>query len=158
MRKRMSILIGLVAAVMAITPTAAYAATDTTTHWTATTANLRPSVPEQGLSAEADETTGDYEYNCVADDGSSYFMSDGEVLTDCKGSFLQKYLDGNMLESVELSYGGGAVSSAPSASDGCIVAYASGAGLIFFPPADAFTWVTNGAMAAAGITFGCVSF
>jgi hypothetical protein len=109
MRKTVSTLVGLVLAAVALTPTAANASS---------IESIAGVPPRDGALEEISEIvgagvdrvvllTGNYEYNCVGADGSSYFLASGAPLTDCKGQFLQKYLDGSMLDSIDLAYGGG---------------------------------------------------
>jgi hypothetical protein len=160
MRKTVSTLVGLVLAAVALTPTAANASS---------IESIAGVPPRDGALEEISEIvgagvdrvvllTGNYEYNCVGADGSSYFLALGAPLTDCKGQFLQKYLDGSMLDSIDLAYGVGAVSTAPSASDGCIVSVASEVSLVFFPPTGALAWITVGGLSTAGILASCVSY
>ena len=49
------------------------------------------------------QTTGVYSYNCVLQNGSSYFMKPGEPLPNCKGSRLQKYINGRMVQTIPLT-------------------------------------------------------
>jgi hypothetical protein len=102
--------------------------------------------------------TGQYDYNCVLTNGSSYFMSPGSPLTNCKGSYLQKYINGVMVKSVALAYGGGATATVPAGAGGCLLAVASGVALAFFPPSGVLAWVVVGSLTAAGIVASCVSF
>ncbi|KFF58627.1 hypothetical protein JF66_17150, partial [Cryobacterium sp. MLB-32] len=101
--------------------------------------------------------TGNYEYNCVLTSGYSYFMSSGEPLTNCKGSYLQKYLDGRQLDSVALAYGGGAASTF-NWSVGCILSVGSGVLLVVYPPTGAIAWFIQGSVYAANVTASCVEW
>ena len=85
-------------------------------------------------------------------------MKPAENLTNCKGSYLQKYLNGKMVQSVALTYGGGAATKIPAGAGGCILALASGVALIAFPPSGALAWVVTGGLTAAGIVYSCVSW
>ncbi|MFJ8896821.1 hypothetical protein ACIRCZ_19720 [Leifsonia sp. NPDC102414] len=101
--------------------------------------------------------TGQYDYNCVLTDGSSYFMRHGEALTDCKGSYLQKYLDGRLIKSVGLVYNGGA-SVQVTGKGGCLLTLGGIAALVFYPPTSTFGWVLSGALAAGGVSQSCTGF
>jgi hypothetical protein len=103
-------------------------------------------------------TTGVYSYNCVNANGSSYFMKPNENLTNCKGSYLQKYINGRMVQSVALVYRGGANVKVTWKS-GCILALGgTAAGLVFSPPTGGLAWFVTGAIAAAGISQSCKGF
>lgn len=78
------------------------------------TAQVAPSVAVQPAS------TGDYEYICVGTDGSSYSMANGAPLSDCKGSYLQKYINGQQVDSISLT-GTGAVASVPADKVQCVI-------------------------------------
>ncbi|MGN7799037.1 hypothetical protein [Leifsonia sp. 22587] len=104
------------------------------------------------------QTTGVYSYNCVNPNGSSYFMRPNENLTNCKGSYLQKYINGRMVQSVALVYRGGA-SVKVTWKSGCILALGTtAASLVFSPPTGGLAWVVTGAVAAAGISQACKGF
>ncbi|MBW8871596.1 MAG: hypothetical protein JF618_05315 [Leifsonia sp.] len=106
----------------------------------------------------ADPTTGVYSYNCVNPNGSSYFMKPNENLSNCKGSYLQKYVDGRMVQSLSLVYHGGAYAKVTWRS-GCILALGGAAvALVWFPPAGITAWVVTSAFAAAGIAGSCKGF
>lgn len=103
-------------------------------------------------------TTGVYSYNCVNPNGSSYFMKPNENLTNCKGSYLQKYINGRMVQSLGLVYHGGAYTNVTWKS-GCILALGGAAvALVWFPPAGVTAWVVTSAFAAAGIAGSCKGF
>lgn len=51
----------------------------------------------------ADPSTGMYSYNCVLQNGSSYYIASGTALSTCKGSYLQKYLDGRKVQTIALT-------------------------------------------------------
>jgi hypothetical protein len=51
----------------------------------------------------ADPSTGVYSYNCILQNGSSYFLAPGTLLGNCKGSYLKKYLNGAQVQSVPLT-------------------------------------------------------
>ncbi|MEN0083366.1 MAG: hypothetical protein AAGC66_01240 [Leifsonia sp.] len=102
-------------------------------------------------------TTGVYSYNCVNPNGSSYFMKPGEKLTNCKGSFLQRYVNGKMVQSIKLAYGGGAAGNPPKNLAGCIISLGSGVVMVFFPPTSAAGWFWTTAATGAGILYSCVA-
>lgn len=106
-----------------------------------------------GMQAAA---TGDYEYVCVGIDGNSYSMAQGEPTWNCKGSYLQKYLDGRQLAVYSLD-GAGNPASTPPFETGCVLAVASGVALFVFPPTGAVAWVVVGGLTAAGLYVSCVA-
>ncbi|KFF58007.1 hypothetical protein JF66_21835, partial [Cryobacterium sp. MLB-32] len=124
----------LLAGIAFASPASAETMTATTPDTVAAATTHTASQPSPNNSAEMFSTqTGNYEYNCVLTSGYSYFMSSGEPLTNCKGSYLQKYLDGRQLDSVALAYGGGAASTF-NWSVGCILSVGSGVLLVVYPP------------------------
>ena len=48
------------------------------------------------------EASGKYEWVCVSTSGSSYSMRAGERLANCKGSHLQKYINGRFIKAYSL--------------------------------------------------------
>ncbi|WP_456697947.1 hypothetical protein [Aeromicrobium sp. P5_D10] len=93
-------------------------------------------VSASGGTASA-EPSGNYDYVCVSTNGTSYTMADGEKLSNCKGSYLQKYINGQQVETVHLT--GQGTPASPNQLDGyCIVGLAlGGTAAIVFPPAGA---------------------
>ncbi|WP_431031264.1 hypothetical protein [Plantibacter sp. RU18] len=63
------------------------------------------------------EPAGQYEYVCVGIDGSSYSMA----LSSCKGSYLQKYINGQQIETIALT-GHGTVADPNAITMDCVVA------------------------------------
>lgn len=51
----------------------------------------------------ADPSTGVYSYNCILQNGSNYWIAPGALLGTCKGSYLKKYINGAMVQSVPLT-------------------------------------------------------
>jgi hypothetical protein len=99
--------------------------------------------------------TGNYEYVCVLASGTSYSMATGSNLTNCKGSYMQKYLDGRQIAVWSLAFNGLAATNLPP-SQGCLVSIAlTGAGLVFSPPTGGVSWFASSAIAAAGIGYSC---
>ncbi|MBF4562874.1 hypothetical protein ITJ43_12085 [Microbacterium sp. VKM Ac-2870] len=100
--------------------------------------------------------TGQYEYICQMPDGNSWSLYVGEQTTDCKGSFLQKYINGNMVANYPLVYnGGGYYSSVPPFPWGCALAIYGGLMLVIYPPETAVAWVAVGSGAAVGLAVSC---
>jgi hypothetical protein len=126
------------------------------------TASVAPSVPTSAPATVFMPMTGNYEYNCVLSNGSSYFMACGEKLTDCHGSYLQKYLDGRKLKTVNLTYGGVVATNPPIGwtwGTGCILSLAAaGAALVVFPPTGAIAWEVPADLSGLGIVASCVTF
>lgn len=99
--------------------------------------------------------TGNYYYVCVLTSGNSWSLTPGENLTDCKGSYLQKYLDGRQIARWSLTQNGTPATNRPP-SEGCLVAIGlAGAGLVFSPPTGGVSWFAASAIAAAGIGYSC---
>jgi hypothetical protein len=67
------------------------------------------------------EPAGQYEYVCVGTDGSSYSMAHGTALSTCKGSYLQKYINGKQIETIALT-GHGTVADPNAINMDCLVA------------------------------------
>lgn len=94
------------------------------------------------------EPSGNYEYVCVSTSGSSYSMADGEKLTNCKGSYLQQYINGQQVDTIPLT--GDGTRADPDKLDGyCLIGLAlDGTLAVVFPPAEAAAVVIE---VAAGI-------
>ncbi|TFD90805.1 hypothetical protein E3T61_09840 [Cryobacterium lactosi] len=129
-------------------PASAQTASSTTSDFVAVAPSYTLDAPTVGTAEEALTTNAvavTYEYNCVNTTGASYFMAAGQNLTDCHGSRLQKYLNGSLLKTYTLSYGGGAASSDPTNGLGCAIAIGGGlAILVLNPPTSVASWVLNG--------------
>ncbi|MEU8258107.1 hypothetical protein AB0C06_28020 [Micromonospora inaquosa] len=149
-----TVLATLIVAAGAVAPQASSAAAAapagniTTSHVATTSTVPAPSAP---LAIQ----TGEYEYNCIGTDGSSFWIGPGRPTTDCHGSYLQKYLDGNLLATYNLAYGGGAAQNPPW-NTGCVLAIAGGVALFVFPPTGVAAWVTLSGLAAASLLDSCV--
>jgi len=102
-------------------------------------------------------TTGQADYNCVLTNGSSYFMAPGSPLTNCKGSYLQKYYNGVMVKSVGLVYNG-KYTVKVTGSGWCILALAGGMTLAFTPVTATITWFVATVATAGGIYASCKDF
>jgi predicted RecA/RadA family phage recombinase len=105
----------------------------------------------------ADPTASYYSYNCVLSNGSSYFMKAGEKLTNCKGSFLQKYINGKKVQTVSLVYNG-KYSVKVTGKGACILALTGVVAMVFYPPSGVFQWVLYGSLAAGGVGTSCTGF
>ena len=91
-----------------VAPSAASAQSEPTAVQSPTSAAVQPA------------STGEYEYICLGTDGSSYSMASGAPLSDCKGSYLQKYINGQQVDSISLS-GNGEVASVPADKVQCVI-------------------------------------
>jgi hypothetical protein len=49
------------------------------------------------------EPAGQYYYQCIGTNGASYFLAKGARLDSCKGSYLKKYINGNLITTVRLT-------------------------------------------------------
>lgn len=67
------------------------------------------------------EPAGQYEYVCVGIDGSSYSMAKGSALSTCKGSYLQKYINGQQVSTTALTTDG-AIADPNAINMDCVVA------------------------------------
>ncbi len=97
--------------------------------------------------------TGQYEWVCVLTTGNTYSMRDGEPLTNCKGSYLQKYLNGRQLAVYRLAYdGNGAIANVKA--EGCLLAVAGGV-LTILSPAWTLRYVASVAVGGIGVYASC---
>jgi len=77
------------------------------------------------------EPTGQYTYVCIASDGSSNTLRDGERLSNCKGSYLKKYINGNLVSSLRLNADATEGRSLTRAEIECVIAFVPvGGGII----------------------------
>ncbi len=53
--------------------------------------------------AQPDEDTGHYYYECVPTNGTSYWLQPGEKTTNCKGSYLHQYINGQLVQNIHLT-------------------------------------------------------
>lgn len=95
--------------------------------------------------------TGQYDWNCVLTSGYTYFLPDGEPLSNCKGSYLQRYQNGKQLESYRLAYGGGAVNYK---AEGCLITVLGGI-LTIMSPAMTMRFVFSAAVGGIGVYTAC---
>lgn len=74
-----------------------------------------------GAGAANAEPAGQYQYVCVGIDGSSYSMAQGAALNTCKGSYLQKYINGQQISTIALTTDG-AIADPNAINMDCVVA------------------------------------
>lgn len=65
-----------------------------------------PPGPSTGLEHVRSEPAGQYYYSCTATNGSVYWLTPGEPTTNCRGSYLGKYINGARVASYNLTEGG----------------------------------------------------
>lgn len=79
-------------------------------------------------------------------------------LVYCKGSYLQKYINGSMVANYALVYdGGGYYSDVAPFPYGCAIALAGAYLLVLYPPTSGVAWVLQGSVAAGGLATSCVA-
>jgi hypothetical protein len=78
-------------------------------------------------------TTGVYSYNCILQNGSSYFIAPGALLGNCKGSYLKKYINGTMVQSIPLTGYGKPANPAAFGTWECLVSLAWASFSIYGP-------------------------
>ena len=77
------------------------------------------------------EPAGQYSYVCISSVGSSNTLRDGERLSNCRGTYLKKYINGNMVSSLRLNAAGTEGRSLTRAEIECIIAFVPvGGGII----------------------------
>lgn len=52
------------------------------------------------------EAAGQYYYECVLTNGTSYWLKSGEPTTNCKGSYLHRYINGKLVANIHLTPNG----------------------------------------------------
>lgn len=97
--------------------------------------------------------TGQYEWICILTSGHSYSMRNGEPLTNCKGSYLHRYINGRHVGTYRLAYGGGAVDYK---AEGCLFAIIGGV-LGVMSPAMTIRWVLSTAVGGIGAYSACAA-
>lgn len=100
--------------------------------------------------------TGQYEYICIMPNGNSWSLAVGQATTDCKGSYMHKYLDGRLIETYSLAPQP-AVDVDPVWAAGCMLAVAGGVALFVFPPTNTIGWITLSSLSAAGLAISCIA-
>ena len=113
-----------------------------------------------GLAAATPaNATGEYEYICQQVNGTHWSLASGQPATDCHGSYLQKYINGQMVGNYSLQYyagNGGPVPPGTQMSQACVLAAAGVAVLIINPPTGATAWVLTSLLNGAAIG-ACIS-
>ena len=99
-------------------------------------------------------TTGVYSYNCVLTNGSSYFLKPGEKLSNCKGSYLKKYINGKNVLTVGLVYNG-KYSVKVTGAGWCVASLVGTAILAWNPPAATGVWLLGTASTLVGTYGSC---
>ncbi|WP_434389126.1 hypothetical protein [Melittangium boletus] len=99
------------------------------------------SAPTESKDRDDSEASGQYEWICVSTSGSSYSMAKGANLTSCKGSYLQKYINGRFIKAYPLTASGTIAHKVPPNAD-CIIALGTTAiGIV--TSADVVSWVVT---------------
>lgn len=65
--------------------------------------------------AASADPTGQYTYVCVRTDGTTYTLAAGDALNTCKGSYIQKYINGAQVQVIGLT--GQGIPATPDALD-----------------------------------------
>ncbi|WP_431219353.1 hypothetical protein [Leifsonia xyli] len=86
---------------------------------------------ETAFPVVADPTASYYSYNCVLQNGSSYFLAPGAKLSTCKGSRLQKYINGRMVQTIALTGYGYPGNPAAFGTLDCVVAILGAAASVY---------------------------
>ncbi|WP_241703482.1 hypothetical protein [Leifsonia shinshuensis] len=81
----------------------------------------------------ADPSTGVYSYNCVLQNGSSYFLQPGTALNTCKGSYLQKYINGTKVQTIALTGYGTPANPQAFGTPECYIAIGVGVATVYGP-------------------------
>lgn len=97
--------------------------------------------------------TGQYEWICILTSGHSHSLANGEPLTNCKGSYLHRYINGRHVATYRLAYGGGAVDYK---AEGCLFAIIGGV-LGVMSPALTIRWVLSTAVGGIGAYQACAA-
>ncbi len=95
----------------------------------------------------ADPTTGVYSYNCVLQNGSSYFIKPGTALSTCKGSRLQKYLNGRVVQTIPLTGYGYPANYRAFGTPECYIALSAGLALSVYGVPGVLSKFLSGAIA-----------
>ncbi|WP_157696930.1 hypothetical protein [Leifsonia sp. 21MFCrub1.1] len=94
-----------------------------------------------------EERKGDH---CVLRNGSSYFLQPGERLSNCKGSRLQKYINGRNVQTIALNGYGYPGNPAAFGTLDCVVAIL-GAGVSIYGIGGAVVVTAKGVIAWLGL-------
>lgn len=111
-----------------------------------------PPGPSSGLEHVQSEPAGQYYYSCTATNGSVYWLTPGEPTTNCRGSYLGKYINGARVASYNLTEGG--MRAAPRAEQlaviDCMLA-AVGATTAVLTTAGTAGWLLSATASAWGL-------
>lgn len=69
-------------------------------------------------------STGQYDYYCVATSGAINYLVHGEPLSDCHGSYLQKYINGALVQTIPLTGYGAPANPAAFGTADCYISLA----------------------------------
>jgi hypothetical protein len=92
-------------------------------------------------------TTGVYSYSCVLQNGSSYFIKPGTALSTCKGSRLQKYINGRLVQTIPLTGYGYPANPKAFGTVECYIALSAGLALSVYGIPGVLSRFTSGAIA-----------
>ncbi|OJF11575.1 hypothetical protein [Couchioplanes caeruleus] len=94
------------------------------------------------------EPAGKYYYICVLQNGSDYVMKSGEKLSNCKGSYLKKYINGRQVDNTRLAGDGKHAMKVKKDFIGCLISiWGTGRStflLVKSRGTDKFAWVSLG--------------
>ncbi|GAA5025192.1 hypothetical protein GCM10023258_17980 [Terrabacter aeriphilus] len=119
----------------------------------ATTMALGGAAVAASPAAQA-EPAGQYYYECIGVNGSSYFLQKGALLSSCKGSYLKKYINGNLVKTMRLT-GYGTPAKNVTISFGCFVALVGAGSLIIGTDGLSTLVVIDAAVAGYGFASAC---
>lgn len=108
-----------------------------------------PTPNEQPDSISLREPAGQYVYNCILTNGSSYTLSAGTATSSCKGSYLRRYISGVLVNNISLT-GTGAVSNPNAITVDCAIALVGGV-IVVLSVTGTVLWVASAAV--GGISF-----
>ena len=107
------------AASAALIAVAALTAGPTRAYATSSPPDTNPQAPP---TRELSEPAGRYYYECVSPSGTSYWLKSGEPTTNCQGSYLKRYINGNLVATYHLSVGGAPGRNVNKSDLDCIIA------------------------------------
>ena len=111
----------------------------------------KPAAPQAVSVGAAASSTGEYEWVCVLGSGNSWSMADGQATTECVGTYLQKYLNGSLVEVVNITSG----SVEATATIACVLAVTTSL-ILALTPGGGWVWLAKtGARAAIAASNPC---
>lgn len=114
--------------------------------------------PQRASAAGASDPAGTYYYQCIHGTGQSYFLRPGERLNTCKGSYLQKFIHGNLVSSTPWTSAGTPADpqgmAKLTAGLGCVVAVVAN-GVIVLTTKGKGVKAANGAAATLDVLSWC---